>query len=91
MITTLLTAVLWLVINSLLNAMPAASLPPMINNGITQVSGYLSALATLLPIFTSTLLAVIGLMITAELAVAGYKAIMWFIHRIPGQGGGSTS
>jgi len=84
----ILYGTLW-IITAPLRALPNATLPLSLSTAITQVNGYLSAVHAILPNSTYGLLAMLGMMFTFEIAVFGYKVIMWVIHRIPGQGGGS--
>jgi len=63
-----------------------ATLPSWVSSAISNINGFIASLNGVMPITTSTLMAVIGLMITIELGVFAYKLIMWAIRRIPGQG-----
>jgi len=89
MIFTLAIAAFYIVISGLIAILPNASMPAMVNNAVSTISAYLSAVHGILPLTISTLITVLGLMVSFELGLFVYKQIMWVIHRIPTQGGGS--
>jgi hypothetical protein len=89
MIFTLGIAAFNIVISGLIAILPNASMPAMVNNAVSTISSYLSAVHGILPLTISTLITVLGLMVSFELGLFVYKQIMWVIHRIPTQGGGS--
>jgi hypothetical protein len=89
MIFTLAIAAFYIVISGLTAILPNASMPAMVNNAVYTISAYLSAVHGILPLTISTLITVLGLMVSFELGLFVYKQIMWVIHRIPTQGGGS--
>jgi len=63
--------------------LPDVSLSPEISNAISNINGFLAGLNVILPI--STLLAVLGAVLGIELAIFGYKVVMWIIKRLPTQ------
>lgn len=61
---------------------PDVVLPSDLSNAITNVQGFYNTLDPIFPV--GTLLIVIGVVLTVELALFAYKAIMWIIRKIPG-------
>jgi hypothetical protein len=72
-----------------ISSLQDASLPSWLAGALFSINGIVASLYAVMPLTTNTLLAALKLMITIEVAVFAYKGIMWVIHRIPGQGGGS--
>jgi hypothetical protein len=62
--------------------LPDAVLPEGVENSITEVSGYLSGINTILPI--DVLLQVFQAMIVLEVAILGFKGLNWVIRKIHG-------
>lgn len=86
MITYYLLYFIYIVIYGIIipiRILPDVSLPADINNAIASVSAYLGALEPVFPI--GTLLAILGLYLTIEGFIFGYKAVMWIIRRLPTQ------
>lgn len=84
MITTLLLYILLGLLNFLLlpfKLLPDASLPADFSSAIISASAYLSALNDFAPV--GTLLAILGLVLTIEVFINGFKLISWTIKKIP--------
>ncbi len=78
-----------LVMASPILALPNVSISSSVITAITDAGGYLKAIDEVVPI--STVLTIFGLVLSIEAGVFVYKLIMWVIHRIPAQGGGSPN
>jgi len=63
--------------------LPDVSINAGIGQAISTLSTYVGTVDSFLPI--STLLTVLGLFVSIEVILAGYKIIMWIIRRIPTQ------
>jgi hypothetical protein len=86
MITNLIINALYAIvylISSPLRLLNNVVIPDSFNTAILTVGGYLKALDTILPI--DTILLLLGISITIELAYFSYKVIMWIIKRFPTQ------
>jgi len=64
--------------------LPDATLPAGIATAVSSIGGYLGAIDNFFPL--STLLAVLGTIISVEGAIMLYKLTMWAIRKIPGVG-----
>ena len=71
------------VITSPIRLLPDVSLPVGFTNAITTANGYISSINTIIPV--DTILTLLGIYISIELAYFGYKMIMWLIKRFPTQ------
>jgi len=66
----------------LIALLPVVAFPTQIATAIATIMGYVSAMSWLFPV--STLLTCLGVMITFELGVFGFKFTRWLIHLIRG-------
>ena len=92
MITAVLLDLIYLVlllITAPLRLLPDASLPAVFAGNIATISAYTAAIGQIMPYSIQGLLAALGGIIGIELGIFAYKGVMWLIHRIPAQGGGS--
>jgi hypothetical protein len=89
MIISLGIAALYIVISGLIAILPDASMPVIVSQAASTIGVYLASVKGIFPTTTGTLITVLGLMVTFEIGIFVYKQIMWLIHRIPTQGGGS--
>lgn len=71
------------VVTSPLRLLPNASLPADLTAAITAINGYITALNPVLPI--STILTVVGFVLSIEAFIFTYKVIMWVLKRFPTQ------
>lgn len=63
--------------------LPDVTLPVGFTSAITTANGYIKSLDQIVPI--DTLLVLIALYVSIELAYFGYKFTMWVIKRLPTQ------
>jgi len=88
--TAILTLLYWIlyVITLPIQAFPTATLPAYFSTTITTLNGYLASVWLILPQSTTALIAALGVMLTIEIGIFGYKLVMWVVKRIPTQSGG---
>jgi hypothetical protein len=84
MITSFIITLLYYAINLLLS--PISLLGDVVLNTnftttLTTAGGYLSSLNNFLPV--DTMITILGISLTFELAYITYKVIMWVIKKIP--------
>lgn len=80
-----LNVVFWF-LNFLLSVFPASSgFPPEVLNSATTIGGYLHLVSPILPV--STLLTVVGIVFSVEIAIFGFKTVRWLVGHIPVIGG----
>jgi len=70
--------------DALVSALPAATLPAAVSSAITDVAGYANALSNFLPV--STFLTILLLDLTFEVGVLLYKAARWLWKATRGSG-----
>jgi len=74
------------IVNMLLYPFPLSDgLPSEATSAISSLAGYINILSPIIPI--STILQLIALMITLELAFFSFKAFRWIISHVPLVGG----
>jgi len=59
--------------------------PPEVSTAVSTLSGYLGTLNVLLPIPTMAI--VLGLFVSVEVAIFGFKTFKWIISHLPWVGG----
>ena len=59
--------------------------PPDVASAFATMGGYVQMLDTLLPI--STLATVLGIIVSVDVAIFGFKTFKWLISHIPAVGG----
>jgi len=69
-------------VSFLIGLLPVVAFPSGIATAITTVMGYVNALSWLFPV--STLITVLGIMITYEIGIFTFKFTRWLIHLIRG-------
>jgi hypothetical protein len=79
----LIYGVVWLILLPV-RALPDAVLPTQLTVAIATVGQYIALLNKMLGTTTTTLLFMIGFLMTIETAILSYKFIMWCIRKIPG-------
>lgn len=87
MITTallyLIYGAIWPMTQVAILLLPDVSLYSGIGSTIATASGYMANLNNLFPV--NILVIILGLIISIEIFIAGYKTFMWVLHRIPGE------
>jgi hypothetical protein len=86
MITSALINVIYYVlygITSPIRLLPDVVLPSGFTSAMTTASGYYTSLNSILPL--DTMITLLGIYITIEVAYLSYKLIMWLIKRFPTQ------
>jgi len=63
----------------------SSGFPPEVQSSITTMGQYMRVLDLVLPI--STLASIIALVVSAEVAIFGFKTVKWLISHIPLVGG----
>ena len=84
MILTLILNLIYYLIKLLLSPLLLFSdvtLPANVSATITSANNYLAGMAQIAPIYT--IISVIALIVGMEVAIFGYKFIMWVIRKIP--------
>lgn len=84
MITTLLLYILLSILKFLIlpfTLLADASLPDAFTNAMITASTYISAFNDFLPV--ATLLTILGLVLTIEVFINGFKLVNWAIKKIP--------
>lgn len=84
MILTLILNLIYYLIKLLLSPLLLFSdvaLPANVSATISSVNNYLASMAQIAPIYT--IISVIALIVSMEVAIFGYKFIMWVIRKIP--------
>lgn len=82
MLATFLLNLIYYVSVGFLGILPDVSLSDSVSSAVATASGYLSGLNVVLPV--STLIAIVGLVLTIEGVILLIKIINWFIRKIPG-------
>ena len=87
MITSAFLNLIYTIVRGLLTAvafvLPTASLPADFTDALAQVGSYLRPMNAIVPM--DTLLAIVVLMMTVELAIFTFRSVMWVIKRFPTQ------
>jgi hypothetical protein len=81
MLATFLLNLVYSISAGFLNLFPDVSLSDSVSSAVNTASGYISALSIILPV--STLIAIVGLVLTIEGVILVIKIINWFIRKIP--------
>lgn len=84
MITTLFLNVFYTFLSFILSPILSqadVSVSSSVLNAVTNIQGFLTSAAPVFPI--TTLLSVLGIVITVEIGILVYKAIMWLVKKIP--------
>jgi hypothetical protein len=84
-IINLLYGIVYLILYPI-RLLPDVSMPSGVTSAISTVSGYMATLYAIVPVTATALLAILGLVFTAETAILTYKGIMWLVRKIPGIG-----
>jgi len=82
MIVTFILQIAYAFINFLIGFLPVGSLPPQITTALTYFVGVINSFNFLFPI--DTLITVLGISISFELAVVFFHFINWVYHKIRG-------
>jgi len=86
MITSFFITIAYFLLNGIFSIFPSSSgFPTDVDTAVSAIGGYLGILDPLVPI--STMLTIITLIITFELAVFAFKGIKWIFSHIPLIGG----
>ena len=69
------------IVSAPLLALPIATLPDSLTQSVANIQGIISTINPIFPL--DTILVCISVIVTIELAIFAYKAIMWLIKKIP--------
>lgn len=82
MITTALLNFGFYVANFILSIFPASSgFPAEVDTAIDYIAGYVGILDPIFPL--DTMLSILTLVITFELAIFGFKGVRWIVSHLP--------
>jgi len=86
MITSFFITISYFLLNGILSIFPLSSgFPSDVDTAVSSIGGYLGILDPLVPI--PTMLTILTLIITFELAVFAFKGLKWIFSHIPLIGG----
>lgn len=86
MITTGLINIAYYILSWLISLLPTGgTLPSQVHTASTALGGYLGIVAPIVP--TGTLLTVLSLLFSIQIAFFGWRTVKWIISYIPAVGG----
>ena len=81
MIVDFILNLIYVVISGFLNLLPTVSVSDGVLSAVSTANSYISALSMIFPV--STLIAILGLVLSIEAGILLIKIINWFIRKIP--------